>query len=121
MRSVDASAAAARAIRECRDYRYQWSDGPPGLAAQNIEMNIESDPFAVRVTGRPKRIRSSRVIPVNMHINRRIILANQGTSRRRCGVCLGVCFFRQSTTSMSGNSGTDARFPSKVRQNVVVG
>jgi hypothetical protein len=37
------------------------------------------------------------------------------------GVCLGVSFFLQSTALMSGNSGTDARFPSRVRQNVVVG
>ncbi len=36
------------------------------------------------------------------------------------GVCLGVCFFLQSAALMSGNSGTDARFPSRVRQNVVV-
>jgi hypothetical protein len=37
------------------------------------------------------------------------------------GVCLGVSFFLQSAALMSGNSGTDARFPSRVRQNVVVG
>ena len=37
------------------------------------------------------------------------------------GVSLGVSLFLQSTALMSGNSGTDARFPSKVRQNVVVG
>ncbi len=36
-------------------------------------------------------------------------------------MCLGVSFFLQSTALMSGNSGTDARFPSRVRQNVVVG
>ena len=36
-------------------------------------------------------------------------------------VCLGVSFSLQSAALMSGNSGTDARFPSKVRQNVVVG
>jgi hypothetical protein len=36
-------------------------------------------------------------------------------------VCLGVCLSLQSAALMSGNSGTDARFPSKVRQNVVVG
>jgi hypothetical protein len=41
--------------------------------------------------------------------------------RRSAGVCLGVCFSLQSTALMSGNSGTDARFPSRVRQNVVVG
>jgi len=37
------------------------------------------------------------------------------------GVSFGVSFFLQSTVLMSGNSGTDARFPSRVRQNVVVG
>jgi hypothetical protein len=37
------------------------------------------------------------------------------------GVSLGGSFFLQSTAMMSGNSGTDARFPSEVRQNVVVG
>jgi hypothetical protein len=37
------------------------------------------------------------------------------------GVSLGVSFFLQSTALMSGKSGTDAWFPSEVRQNVVVG
>jgi len=37
------------------------------------------------------------------------------------GVCFGVSFFPQSTALRPGNSGTDARFPSKVRQNLVVG
>jgi hypothetical protein len=40
---------------------------------------------------------------------------------RKRGVCLEVCFFLQSAALMSGNSGTDARFPSRVRRNVVVG
>ena len=39
---------------------------------------------------------------------------------RQSGASLGVSFSGQSTALMSGNSGTDARFPSKVRQNVVV-
>jgi hypothetical protein len=41
--------------------------------------------------------------------------------RASAGVCLGVSFFLQSPASMSGNYGTDAWFPSEVRQNVVVG
>jgi hypothetical protein len=40
--------------------------------------------------------------------------------RTESGVFWGE-FFLQSTASMLGNSGTDARFPSRVRQNVVVG
>ena len=37
------------------------------------------------------------------------------------GVCLGVCFSRQSTTSSLELTGSDARFPSKVRQIDVIG
>jgi len=39
----------------------------------------------------------------------------------RCGVCLGVCFSRQSLGKMLEKSGTDARFPSELRQIVVSG
>ena len=41
--------------------------------------------------------------------------------RRNSGVCLGVCFSRQSTTSSKSVTGSDARFPSKVRQIDVIG
>ena len=51
----------------------------------------------------------------------RIMPECQGSLCEAAGVCLGACFFLQSTALMSGNAGTDARFPSRVRQNVVIG
>jgi hypothetical protein len=41
--------------------------------------------------------------------------------RRNSGVCLGACFSRQSTTASCELTGSDARFPSKVRQIDVIG
>jgi hypothetical protein len=37
------------------------------------------------------------------------------------GVSFWVSLYRQSTAGMSGKSGTDARFPSRVRQNILIG
>ena len=45
-----------------------------------------------------------------------VIVAPDGST-----IVPGVSFFLQNMALMSGNSGTDAGFPSKVRQNVVVG
>jgi hypothetical protein len=44
------------------------------------------------------------------------IRTREEKQRRNSGVCLGVCFSRQSTTSFKSVTGSDARFPSKVRQ-----
>jgi len=52
---------------------------------------------------------------------REVEAIREGSTLWVAGVCFGVSFFLQSATLMSGNSGTDALFPSEVRQNVVVG
>ena len=69
----------------------------------------------------PDSANAARFVAISAIHRPRHVWLLQKPVARPAGVCLGVSFFLQSTALMSGNVGTDARFPSRVRQNVVVG